>query len=153
MISSQEITEVLEGLIEDPGMYVVDVKFKPSNLRQKVTVLLDTDEGISIDQCGEISKKLGKILDEKIENAYTLEVSSPGIDTPLRLPRQFTKNLGKSLKVIKTDGTELKGELTEAQAEGFTIQPEKKKKDKVKPEPVKLSFDEIKEARVMVSFK
>ncbi len=153
MINAEQIREIAESLIEDETMFVVDVKFKPSNLRQKVTLLLDTDAGISIDECGELSRKLGKILDEKIENAYTLEVSSPGIDTPLKLARQYPRNLGKMLRVIRTDGTEVSGILESADPAGCVLQPEKKKKEKVKPEPVKISFDDIKEAKVLVMFK
>lgn len=153
MISPEEIQELVEHLVGDDGIFVVDVRFKPSPLRQKVTVLIDTDEGISIDECGRVSRELAKILDERIEDAYTLEVSSPGIDTPLKFARQYLRNIGKSFKIVKTDGVEVKGTLESADENGCVILPEKKKKDKVNPEPIKLKFIEIKEAKVTVSFK
>ncbi|WP_304233734.1 ribosome maturation factor RimP [Jiulongibacter sediminis] len=153
MITAEQITGIIDGIIADSKFYLVDLKVSTSKIKQKITVLVDTDEGILIDECSTISRQLGELLDEEIDNAYTLEVSSPGIDHPLKLSRQFVKNIGRTLKVIKKDGTEVKGELVNASENVFTIQPDKKKKEKTKPEPVELGYDEIKEAVVQVSFK
>ncbi|MGR3808885.1 ribosome maturation factor RimP [Jiulongibacter sp. NS-SX5] len=153
MISAEDVQGVLAEIIQDSKFYLVDLKVSSSKIKQKVTVLVDTDEGISIDECSDISRKLGSILDEKIDNAYTLEVSSPGIDHPLKLSRQYVKNIGRSIKVVKANGEEVKGELTQASEAEFTVQPDKKKKEKVMPEPVVLGYEEIKEAKIQVSFK
>lgn len=153
MITAEQITGILDGVIANTKFYLVDLKVSTSKIRQKITVLVDSDEGILIDECTSISRELGELLDEEIDNAYTLEVSSPGIDHPLKLSRQYVKNIGRTLKVIQKDGTEVKGELIEANENSFKVQPAKKKKEKVKPEPVELGYSEIKEAIVQVSFK
>lgn len=152
MLNSQQIGQIVEELLEPELQFLVDVKVSSSKIRQKITVLIDTDEGIGIADCSKISRALGDRLEELIDNPYTLEVSSPGLDTPLKLKRQYFKNIGKSLKVVTLDGKDIKGELLEAGDLEITLLPEKKKKEKKQPEKVNLAFENIKEARVQVSF-
>ncbi len=153
MLTKETIEGVLAEIITDPTWYVVDIKMSLSKIRNKITILLDTDQGISIDQCGEVSRKIDKRLDELIEDAYVLEVSSPGIETPLTQPRQYLKNIGKAIKIIDLEGNELKGTINESSDKAVIILPEKKKKDKTIPEPISISFDKIKAANIQVSFK
>jgi ribosome maturation factor RimP len=122
-----------------------------SKIRRKVSVFLDADQGITIDQCTEVSRKLGHELEEIIEEAFTLEVSSPGADSPLKLERQYVKNIGRSLRIVMLDGTELKGKLTGVDGDQIHLETEAKKK--VKSEAVTLNLAEIKEAKVIISFK
>lgn len=152
MLDSQQIGQIVEELLDPELHFLVDIKISSSKIRQKVTVLIDTDEGIGIADCSRISRELADRLEELIEDAYTLEVSSPGLDTPLKIKRQYHKNIGKSLKVITLDGQEVKGQLLEAGELEISILPEKKKKEKKQPEKVSLAFENIKEARVQVSF-
>jgi ribosome maturation factor RimP len=152
MINTEQIISILDELIDKNLHFIVDVKASSSKIRKKITVLIDTDAGIGIDECSKISKSLALRLDELIEDAYTLEVSSPGVDTPLLLTRQYLKNIGKNLKVITKEGIEIKGELISSNETEIIILPEKKKKEKTMPAEVKLAFEDIKEARVQVSF-
>ncbi|WP_229201323.1 ribosome maturation factor RimP [Arcticibacterium luteifluviistationis] len=152
MLDSQQIGQIVEELLDLELQFLVDVKTSSSKIRQKITVLIDTDEGIGIADCSRISRELGDRLEELIDDAYTLEVSSPGLDTPLKIKRQYHKNIGKSLKVITLDGQEIKGELLEAGDLEITVLPEKKKKEKKEPEKINLAFENIKEARVQVTF-
>lgn len=153
MVGPEEILEILNENIDTEKYFVVDIKASNSKIRNKITVLVDSDEGIQIDECGEISRALGLLLDEKIDQAYTLEVSSPGVDTPLKLKRQYLKNIGRQLKVIMKNSTEVTGELLAISEEHVSVLPEKKKKEKVAPEVQNIIFEDIKEAKVMVSFK
>ncbi|UBM60142.1 ribosome maturation factor RimP [Marinilongibacter aquaticus] len=153
MVTSDLIENVLREISPDDRFYLVDFRVSSSKIKKKVTVLVDTDEGIGIDECTQISRALGEALDEQIEDTYTLEVSSPGLDQPLKLPRQFKKNVGRELSLLCADGTELKGELLAIEGESISIQPKKKKKEKTNPETVTLALDEIKQAKVQVSFK
>ena len=150
----EQIIGLLAPLLEDDKYFIVEIQVSPSKIRQKVTVLIDSDEGISIDECAEISRKLGDLIEEQgiLPNAYTLEVSSPGVDYPLAMPRQFRKNLGRTLKVILPEGIEKKGQLLSASEEGFVLLEElkKKKKDQV---PNKLSFAYADSIRVEVQIK
>jgi len=152
----QKIEEFLQPLLENDKFFVVDIKVSLSRLNSKVTVLLDSDEGIMIDQCTEISRKLGKELDELMPDKYTLEVSSPGIDFPLKSERMYRKNIGRTLKVVLTDGQEIKGKLEGLSNQQITLIEEKKRTGKAKNvpiEPINVSFENIKEAQVVISFK
>jgi len=151
-MSLKELVEkfVLQ-IIDQSKYYLVDIHATDSKLRKKVVVYLDSDEGISIDECGVISQQLGKELEEVIDTAFTLEVSSPGADSPLKFDRQYLKNIGRSLKIITLSGEEFKGELKSFETGILVIQPEKKKK--IVPEPITLELKNIKEAKVVISFK
>lgn len=151
MSLKETVVKFVDEAVENTDYYVVDITVSDSKIKRKITVFLDTDEGITIEQCRLFSRELGNRLEEIIEEAFTLEVSSPGADSPLKFERQYIKNIGRNLKVTKTDKTEIKGKLTEINAGTITIEPEAKKK--VKPEAVTISLEEIKEAKVIISFK
>ena len=151
----EQIIGLLTPLLEDDKYFIVEIQVSPSKIRQKVTVLIDSDEGISIDECAEISRKLGDLIEEQgiLPNAYTLEVSSPGVDYPLAMPRQFRKNLGRTLKVILPEGIEKKGQLLSASEEGFVLLEElkKKKKDQV-PNELSFAYADIVRVEVQIKF-
>lgn len=151
MSLKETVIRLVEEQIQEKDLYIVDVVVSESKIRRKVSVFLDADQGITIEQCTEVSRKLGHELEEIIEEAFTLEVSSPGADSPLVLERQYVKSIGRSLKIQKLDGTELKGKLTAV--EGGVIHLETEAKKKVKSEAVTLNLAEIKEAKVIISFK
>lgn len=151
MSLKETVVKFVDKAVENTDYYVVDITVSDSKIKRKITVFLDTDEGITIEQCRLFSRELGNQLEEIIEEAFTLEVSSPGADSPLKFERQYIKNIGRNLKVTKTDKTEIKGKLTEVNAGTITIEPEAKKK--VKPEAMTISLEEIKEAKVIISFK
>jgi ribosome maturation factor RimP len=116
--------------------------------------MVDADNGIGIDEFSEISRKLSGLLDESglIDGKYSLEVSSPGIDQPLKSVRQYRKNVGRKLK-IKSKGEILEGTL-ESVSENFVelalvIGTGKKKETSI----VQIPFSEIEKAFVLVSFK
>lgn len=153
MITKEEILVLLEEIIEDPKLFVAEVKVSPSKIRKKVTILIDGDEGILVDDCASISRKLGLILEERIEEAFTLEVSSPGVDFPITRSRQLTKIIGKELKVIFKDGKEIKGILLSHDSDSFELKLSKKKKEKEVKDSLSIKLEEIKEAFVQVSFK
>ncbi len=145
------VEAILDNQLNGSPYFVVDVLVSLSKIRKKITVLVDSDEGISIDECGAISSELGTRLEEVIDDAFTLEVSSPGVDTPLKFARQYQRNIGRKLRIFLTDGREIKGELQTADSERILVQPDKIKK--VVPEPVSIRLEEIKEAKVLVTFK
>lgn len=151
MSLKETVIKLVDHLVAETDCYVVDIVVSDSKIRRKVGVFLDSDTGITIDQCSAFSRELGNQLEEVIEEAFTLEVSSPGADTPLKFERQYVKNIGRSLRVIKTDKTEIKGKLLEVNNGTLVIEPEAKKK--VKPEAVTISLNEIQEAKVIISFK
>jgi ribosome maturation factor RimP len=165
-----KITELLQPYLDNDHFYVVDVKVAGARGgKLKVTVLLDSDAGITIDECAIISRQLGNQLEEMNffgEAPFTLEVSSPGVDFPLTTPRQFRRNLGRSLTLNLTDGKTLKGQLDSVTDEQIVLDVEPVKLSKTKkkaleatglppqPEgPTPFRFEQIKQASVEISFK
>jgi len=151
----EKIKEMAQSHLKDPGHFVVDVilsKHKP----YKVTVILDGDHGITIDDCSLLSRAISEDLDtiDLIKDNYTLEVGTPGLDQPLKLKRQYARNVGRSLKIHQKDKSIMQGLLIETADEKIVIETEAKEKGK-KKEFIKteIPFSEIEKAFVMVSFK
>lgn len=160
MALKEQIESFLEPYLEEGKYFIVDIQVKATRSSQKIMILLDSDEGITIQECADISRALGNDLEAAnlIETAYTLEVSSPGLDQPLRLPRQYRKNVGRSIKVALTSGETLTGTLVEAKENSIVLQlPPPKKKAKVPVEESALrpeiALEDITRALVQVSFK
>lgn len=134
----------------DSTLFVVDVTLTGPKSYQKLRVFLDGDKGVTIDQCAEISRKLAKRLDEEdlIKDAYQLEVSSAGIDQPLQLLRQYHKNVGRMVKVFKTDGKEVKGTLISVNEQGIAMEIKNKKVTEMST----ILFQDIQHTKVLVTF-
>lgn len=140
--------------INRPDLFLVDVKVNATGNR--ITILLDGDKGAGIDDCAAVSRYVGFKLEEEnaIENAYNLEVSTPGIDTPLLLVRQYVKNIGRQVSVKMEDGGKKEGKLLSVNDQGITIEESVKEKGK-KAQPVETAvpMEQIKEIKVVISFK
>jgi ribosome maturation factor RimP len=160
MTIKEHLTILLEPFLEEGRIFVVDIVVKPSKANQKIGILVDTDEGITIQECTSISRRLAKQLEDQevFTDAYILEVSSPGLDQPLILPRQYRKNIGRNLKLTLKTGEAIVGKLEEVEEEAIKIVlPAPKKKQK---EPLDLlslqralDLDSIAKAMVEISFK
>lgn len=154
-----EITETIKALAEkhlpDDNFFIVDVISKGISGKTKVLVLLDSDTGITIDDCANLSRSLAEDieLEELIDVAYILEVSSPGLDHPLSSVRQFRKNIGRRLKVRLNDNSMLEGELKAVNDDVIVLAAEKKENKKKVIEEKAINFSEIEKANVLVSFK
>ena len=155
MITKEQITQLIEPEIVGTDIFLVDVKVGEGN---KIHVIADADGGLSIDKCVKVSRAVEFNLDREVED-FELQVTSPGLSNPLQVTRQYIKNVGRGLKVRTADGEEFDGELTQADEQGIVLEKEvkrkiegTKKKEKVK-EQYKLNYDQIKEAKVMISFK
>src|ERR1700685_172937 len=108
----KRVTELVEEKIADrPDLFLVEVKMHSNG---KLIILVDGDKGIGIADCAAISRHVGFHLEGEnvIDQAYNLEVSSPGIDTPLTLPRQYVKNIGRQLAIKIADGSKREGKLS-----------------------------------------
>jgi len=97
----QKIESSLLPILEARNAFLVDVFVRGEKGTKIVQAFVDTDAGITIEQCAEISRELSRALSftEALGGAYNLEVSSPGIDKPLKLLRQYQKNIGRKYKV------------------------------------------------------
>ena len=150
----KRVTQLVEEKISDrPDLFLVSVKMHSSG---KLVILVDGEKGIGIADCAAISRHVGFHLEEEnvIEDAYNLEVSSPGIDAPLVLPRQYVKNVGRQLAIKMADGSKREGKLTGMTEDAVVIEEtikEKGKKAEIVESAVPLA--QITETKVLISFK
>ncbi|QEC51396.1 ribosome maturation factor RimP [Anseongella ginsenosidimutans] len=150
MDSIQRITELVEEKIAGTDLFIVEIRLQANRLQ----VFIDGDKGVSIEACAAVSRHVGHAIEEEnlIEQAYTLEVSSPGLDAPLKLKRQFVKNTGRMLALKMQDGKRRTGRLVKVTEEAMVleekIKDERKKTVLVESE---LPFSEISEAKVTIN--
>ena len=154
MIDKTELTRVVEDAIAGTDLFVVKVTVTHDNI---ITVDLDSMSSIDIDQCMMVNDAVLAAFDRDVED-YELTVGSYGISSPLLLPRQYEKNLGGEVEVLTTAGSKLKGTLTSASENEFTITvPTKTKIDgKKRPEIVDVEhtfkYDEVKYTKNILQF-
>lgn len=144
---------VEEKIADKKDLFLVDVRMLPNN---KLIIEVDGDEGISIQECVEISRYVGFQLEEEnaIEVAYNLEVSSPGVGEPLKLERQYIKNIGRNLAIKVKDGLKKEGKLLEVKPTALLIEETiKQKGKKATIANTEINLNEIAETTVLVSFK
>ena len=123
-MEEQRVKDIVEKFLqEDPSLFLVDVKIKGNSGNQKVLIFIDGDMGLSIDQCSKISRQVGAEMEEVdfMDGKYTLEVSSPGLDHPITLHRQYVKNIGRMLKVEMSSGDVNEGKLEEVTEDNIKI--------------------------------
>lgn len=152
MIDKQRIEDLVKEKIEGTDIFLVNITVSASN---KIAVLVDSINGLPISECVQISRHIESNLDREVED-YELEVSSPGLDKPLKVKEQYVKNIDRELK-INTGEKELKGKLKQVLDDKIVLeilQKEKgKKKKETKIEDIEIAFGDIKEAKIVISFK
>ena len=144
---------VEEKIADRPELFLVEVKMLPNN---KLIIHVDGDEGISIQDCVAISRHVGFHLEEEnvIEQAYNLEVSSPGVGEPLKLNRQYVKNIGRTLSIKLNGGLKKEGKLLSVTENNLLIEESVKEKGKkAATVQTEVSFNDILETSVLISFK
>ncbi|HVI49235.1 MAG TPA: hypothetical protein VM802_30495 [Chitinophaga sp.] len=145
------IREIAEGLlVNDPDNFLVDIRIKPTN---NVKLFLDGDKGVPVDKLVAFNRALYPLLESSElfpNNDFSLEVSSPGLDEPLKLHRQYLKNIGRKVEVTLLDGAVKEGKLTAVNDDAITIEEVIGKKKEIKTTDLKLN--EIKHTKVCIVF-
>lgn len=155
MITKESVEQLLKTRIDGTSIFPVEVEVKAGNL---ISVSIDTPEGIGIEECAEISRYLNEMLDREVED-YELEVASPGLGYPFRVPEQYQKNLQKEVEVVFRNGKKIKGTLTAFNEKGISLKHLKSIKTAGAKRPKKteteefFQFEEIKATKSVVSFK
>lgn len=126
--------------------FLVSIKITPDN---RIYVDIDGDNGINIDDCIELSRCIESQLDREEED-FELNVSSAGADAPLKLVRQYKKNVGRMLSVTKFDGSQLEGTLMAAEDNDITLKTKGQKKEP--PVLHNIAYADIKTAKVIIQF-
>jgi ribosome maturation factor RimP len=150
MIEKQKIQGLVEVFIKGTGLFLVAVKVSSSN---RITVLADKKEGITIDECAGIHRQIEKNLDREAED-FELQVSSPGLDLPFGVIEQYFKNEGKKVEVVDNEGSKYAGKLKNVTEGGFELETEVRIKGKTKElKDISFNFDQIKSTRVILTIK
>ncbi len=139
-------------LADDPGYFLVEVKINPTN---NIKVFLDADSGVSIDKCVKYNRALYKQIEESgmfPGNDFSLEVSSPGLDEPLKLKRQYNKNTGRNVAVVLQDGSKIEGKLTGVSDAAIQVEEIKGKNKKKEVIEHTIRIDNIKTTKIQIQF-
>jgi ribosome maturation factor RimP len=149
----QEIKQLVEDILAtEPQYFLVSVGIRPIN---NISVFIDGDAGVTIDKCVKLNRALYKNIVEAglyEDGSFGLVVSSPGIEEPLAMNRQYTKNVGRLVEVEMKEGKLIEGKLIAADSDGIVVEEEKGKGKKKEVISHVLLFDAIKSTTVKVVF-
>lgn len=155
MIQADLVKSYLQDELPKRGLFLVDVTVSPGN---RITVHADSMKGITIEECIAVSRFIESRFNREAED-YELEVSSPGLENPLKQPEQYQKNLGRWLDIITFDGLKTTGKLVNASGESVTLETESIEKDALTRKKVTVKklwekrIDEIKAAKIVITLK
>ena len=144
MIDKFKVLDIVKDVLEGSDKYLINMKITPDN---RIFVDIDGDNGINIDDCIEVSRAIESQLDRDEED-FELNVSSAGADSPLKMPRQYRRHVGRELNVTPFDGEQVEGTLMEADDQHFVIEIKGKKKESARE--VSFAYEDVKTAKVVV---
>ncbi len=147
----ETVQKLIHPLLTD-DIFLVDIKIRPIN---NIKIYLDADTGLGIERCIKINRALYKIMEEMAiypDGDFSLEVSSPGIEEPLKMHRQYLKNIGREIEVSLTDGNVNTGKLVSVNESELEIEFTEGKNKKAVLKKLILPFAEIKQAIVQIKF-
>jgi len=136
----------------DPESFLVEVKIRPGN---NIKVFIDADKGMSIEKLAQLNRSLYKQIEESgffPNGDFSLEVSSPGLDEPLKLHRQYLKNVGRNIEVLQKDGVKKEGKLIAVADDWIVVEEEKVNKKQRTTMTHTILFDEIKTTKIQIKF-
>ncbi|MBS1732273.1 MAG: ribosome maturation factor [Bacteroidetes bacterium] len=154
-MSLENQIETIKGLLQPlltDDIFLVEIRVKPTN---NVKVYLDADSGLGIEKCIRINRALYKAIEEKnifLEGDFSLEVSSPGIDEPLKLHRQYVKNIGRDVEVTLKDESKKSGKLVAVNDEAIEIEYKEGKNKKAVVKQETIAIEAIKQIKVQIKF-
>lgn len=157
IMANEELIQTVETLVSqlleaEPADFLVSIKVKPTN---NIKVFIDSDNGLSIEKCIKYNRALYHAIEEGgqfPEGDFSLEVSSPGIDEPLKMLRQYNKNIGRKVEITKTDLSVLEGKLLEVSEEEIIIETTEGKGKKAETKQIAVPFESIKSTIVQIQF-
>ena len=155
MISKEQIEKIIAPKVEEEELFIVEITASSSN---HISVFIDGDKGVTIDQCIAISRFIEENLNRDEED-YELDVSSAGLDLPLKVTRQYIKNIGRLVDVIYKSGQKMTGKIIGANDNSFELEVEKnvlvegKKRKQLVTEIESIKYSDIKSTKIVVSFR
>ncbi len=144
MSNKEQVLAVITPAIESLGFYIEDITITSAGKRSMLTVIVDGDTHLSLDQVTVATKAISEIVENLStlgNNPFTLEVTSPGLDRPLTKPRHWRKNQDRLIKIILNDGKEIKGRIKDSTESSVTVDEQV------------INFADIKRATLEIEFK
>ena len=144
MSNKEQVLAVITPAIESIGFYIEDINISSAGKRSMLTVIVDGDTHLSLDQVTVATKAISEIVENLPtlgNNPFTLEVTSPGLDRPLTKPRHWRKNKDRLIKIVLTDGKEVSGRIKDSNEASATVDEQV------------INFADIKRATLEVEFK
>ena len=154
MIDKMLLEQVLTKGMEGTDLFIVDVTIGKDN---NIVVEIDSDTSVDIDECVRLTRLVESHFDRDKED-YDLEIGSAGLTSPLKVERQYHKNIGNEVEVLTADGRKLKGVLKAVDSEGFVLTTEQKVKKEGQERPVveavdtTFRYEEIKYTKYIIQF-
>jgi ribosome maturation factor RimP len=142
------LAEELTGPIDALGLDLEAVDLTSAGKRRVLRVAIDKDGGVTMDDIADATREVSRVLDDTSvmgEQAYTLEVSSPGVDRPLTLPRHWRRNSGRLVKVSPVEGEPVTGRITATDDEGAVLDVEGTEQ--------RVAYADVKKAKIQIEFK
>jgi len=136
----------------DPESFLVEVKIRPGN---NIKVFIDADKGVSIDKLAQYNRSLYKQIEESDlfpNGDFSLEISSPGLDEPLKLHRQYIKNIGRYIDVLLKSGIKIEGKLTGVNENEIVVEEERVNKKQRTMVQHTILYDDIKTTKIQIKF-
>lgn len=148
-IIKENIVRISNEIAEKLNFFVIDINFRGDNRKKIIEVYVDAEKNIDADNLAEISREINSIIEEQdiIQQAYRLDVSTPGVDRPLKFLKQFPKHINRNFEVTYKTGDETRtitGKLLSLEREELTFLSDKKE--------VLIEFKNITTAKVIISF-
>ena len=141
--------DLIEDAVTAEGFDLESLDVSRVGRRGRVKVVVDSDDGVDLDQCAELSHKVSAILDANDDlmgdGPYTLEVSSPGVTRPLTLPRHWRRNIGRLVRVVLSDGGVVTGRVTAADEREAVLDVAGRTRE--------VQYDKVGKAKVQVEFR
>ena len=144
MALKDQIFDLLDPAISQAGYFLEDVQVATPGKSRIITVIVDSDKPLNLDQVTVVSRQVGELLDNATfmgEQAFTLEVTSPGIDRPLTLERHWRKNIGKLVKVVKNSDGIVEGRILSVTSNSAIL------------ENAEINFADVRKATLVIEFK
>lgn len=155
MIDKNTVKSIVDEWIAGKEYFLVDINVSTQN---EVVVEIDHKDGVWIEDCCDLSRFIEDKLNRDIED-YELEVGSAGIGQPFKITRQYINNVGKAVEVLTSDGKKMKGTLTKADEDGFTVTCQEKikvegsKRPKLTDVAHDFGYTDVKWVKACIDFK
>ena len=149
----QHIEQLIDSMLaEEPEYFRVQVKVKPVN---NIKVYLDGDNGLAIEKCARFNRRLYKMIEEDAlfpEGDFSLELSSPGVGEPLKMKRQYIKNIGRFVEIVFEDASVKEGKLIQVAEEDIIVEQSTGKGKTAITQQIVIPFNSIKTVTVQIKF-